>query len=103
MSWKPGDWKATCHACGREYLASTMRKSWKGHYVCAKDWEPRHPQDFVRATPERQVPPWTQPSNLTSFTSFCDPNGRTALPGLAIPGCALPSFIDPAHHLTTFP
>jgi hypothetical protein len=30
--------------------------------VCEKDWETRHPQDFVRARPEKVTPPWTRPA-----------------------------------------
>ena len=29
-----------------------MRERWDGLIVCKPDWEPRHPQDFVRVKPE---------------------------------------------------
>jgi len=29
-----------------------VRRTWDGHLVLARFWEPRHPQDFVRARPE---------------------------------------------------
>ena len=39
----------TCDRCGFEYRASEMKKQWDGLVVCPQDYEPRHPQDFVRA------------------------------------------------------
>lgn len=57
----PGDWNAVCDRCGRRFKASQMRKTWQGYYVCERDWEPRHPQDFVRARQEHIVPPWVRP------------------------------------------
>ena len=41
-----------CDLCGMKYRKSQMRKNWKGQMVCSKDWEPRHPQDFVRSVPD---------------------------------------------------
>lgn len=38
----------------------TLRRTWDGHHVLAKHWEPRHPQDFVRSRPEA---PSTTPGN----------------------------------------
>lgn len=29
-----------------------VRMTWDGHLVLARFWEPRHPQDFVRARPD---------------------------------------------------
>lgn len=48
-----GDSKACCDVCGFDYKQSQLRKRWDGAMVCKADWEPRHPQDFVKARPER--------------------------------------------------
>lgn len=56
-----GDWNAVCYECGRKFKASQLKRHWQGYYVCAKHWEPRHPQDFVRGVQDVQTPPWTQP------------------------------------------
>lgn len=48
-----GDSKACCDVCGFDYKLSQLRKRWDGAMVCKADWEPRHPQDFVKARPER--------------------------------------------------
>lgn len=45
---KLGDNNATCDRCGRPFKASELHKTWDGLWVCRPDWEPRHPQDFVK-------------------------------------------------------
>lgn len=64
MTWNgnhkyiPGDWWVICERCGFRYRKSEMRKEWTGLLVCAKNcWEPRHPQDFLRAVLESQPDP----------------------------------------------
>lgn len=70
MSYNPiydkGDWKAICDICGGEFKASTLKKRWDGFMVCHKDWETRHPQDFVRGVADLQAPIWTrsEPSDV---------------------------------------
>lgn len=65
--YRPGDWNAICFECGRKRKASELRKHWQGYYVCPEHFEPRHPQDFVRATPDIQTPRWTQPRQTDVF------------------------------------
>lgn len=50
-----GDSNAICDCCGFKYKQSQLRKRWDGAMVCTKDWEPRHPQDFVKGRPERSI------------------------------------------------
>ncbi len=64
-----GDWNAVCYECGCKRKASTMKRHWKGYRVCPEHWEPRQPQDFVRAIPDVQTPPWTQPPPADVFVS----------------------------------
>ena len=89
---KLGDWNAACFECGRKFKASTLQRHWKGYYVCPEHWEPRQPQDFVRAIAEKPAPPWAQPMSDT-FTSVCFPNDRSAIPNYATPGCVTPNNI----------
>lgn len=35
--------------------------------VCEADWEPRHPQDFVKGVPDDQAPPWSRPDEIKNF------------------------------------
>lgn len=51
--YRPGDYYVICDECGLQYRASQTRKRWDGLRVCNKDWEPRHPQDFVRGRTDR--------------------------------------------------
>lgn len=50
--YKHGDRNAICDMCGFEYKLSVLRKRWDGLLVCNKDWEARHPQDYIRLFPE---------------------------------------------------
>lgn len=46
----PGDPWCVCDICGLQIRKSKTRKNWKGQIVCgATCYEPRHPQDFVKA------------------------------------------------------
>ena len=54
-------WLAICDRCGFQYRASELRKEWTGLMVCREDFDPRHPQDFVRGVPDRQNVPWARP------------------------------------------
>ena len=56
-----GTWNALCSMCGHKFKASQLTKNWQGQYRCSRCQESRHPQDFVRAVPDVQTPPWTQP------------------------------------------
>ena len=88
----PGDWNAQCFRCGMKRKAGELRKQWQGYWVCPEHWEPRHPQDFVRAIPDNPSVPWDQPDSWNYVGPvICTPAGTTALPGYATPGCAIPS------------
>lgn len=90
-----GDWNTVCYQCGRKRKASMLVRNWQGFYACPEHNEPRQPQDFVRAMPDAQTPPWTQPMPADSF--ICRPNAQSAIPNYAIPGCVLPGYIAPGN------
>ena len=90
-----GSWNAICDLCGRQYKAGELQRNWKGQMVCSYDYEPRHPQDFVRGVKESSGLPWSRPEGPDTFLPVCTPNGRTAYPGFAVPGCVVPSYIHP--------
>jgi len=91
MSYKPrynkGDWIAVCDSCGRYFKASSLRKRWDGFMVCTDDWEPRHPQDYVRGKAEKQTPPWTRSKPGDSFVIEC--TTRSSIVGFASVGCMI--------------
>jgi hypothetical protein len=49
----PGDHWLVCDSCGLDYRRSVMRLRWDNMMVCPKDFEPRHPQEFVRGIKEK--------------------------------------------------
>lgn len=73
--YRPGDYYLICDECGFKVRASETRKRWDGLRVCAKDWEPRHPQDFVRGRRDRQRVPEPRPE---APDVFIDENDVTA-------------------------
>jgi len=82
-----GDWNTICFVCGKKFKASEMRKHWKGYWVCSRDWEPRHPQDFVRATADVVTPPWVQPEPADNILVQCTLQGQMSVGGYAVAGC----------------
>lgn len=64
---KLGDHNAQCFECGRKFKAGTLKRHWKGYWVCPEHWEIRQPQDFVRGTTDKQTPPWVQPQPAPVF------------------------------------
>lgn len=75
--FRMGDYNAICDGCGFKYKFSALRKDWQGFYMCHKCWEPRHPQDFVRAVKDRQSVPVARPQDLTNFAAETSWNDTT--------------------------
>lgn len=65
--YKPGDNNAVCDRCGRTFKASELRKTWDGLYVCRTDWEPRHPQDYVKGVLDDQSVKVSRPEGPDTF------------------------------------
>ena len=95
--YEDGGWNAVCFECGRKRKASMLKKHWQGYWVCPEHWEPRQPQDFVRAIQDVQTPEWVQPMPTDTFASRCAPNDQCAIPDYAVPGCVIPDYINPAN------
>jgi hypothetical protein len=57
--------KASCQRCSFEYKYNDLRKEWTGLYVCEYCYDPRHPQDYVKAVPDDMRVPYTRPENTT--------------------------------------
>lgn len=56
-----GDWDACCDQCGRSFKFSALSKRWDNAWTCDACWEPRHPQDFVRAVRDDPSVPVVRP------------------------------------------
>jgi hypothetical protein len=64
-----GDWNAACDVCGFKFKASELQRTWKNTMVCAKDFENRHPADFLRVQPETITTPWSRPEPEDQFVT----------------------------------
>lgn len=53
--------------CGFVYYASETYRTWDNKYVCAADYEERHPQDFVRGRRDNQNVPNARPEQVDTF------------------------------------
>ena len=65
--YRAGDFYRICDECGFKFRASETRKRWDGLIVCLKDWEPRHPQEFVRGRVDRIRVPNPRPEPPDTF------------------------------------
>ena len=64
----PGSYNALCDVCGLKYKASELSRRWDGAMVCEKDFETRHPQEFVRARRDNPKLPFIRPDMDDSVT-----------------------------------
>lgn len=86
----PGQWSLICDVCGFRFRSRDMQKRWDGLMVCAKDYETRNPQDFVRVHAERINPPVTRPESTDTFTPYtCFVYAQYAYADLAEADCAI--------------
>lgn len=61
-----------CDRCGFKYWNHQTAKEWTGLMVCKGQgtnncWEPRHPQEFLRAKPDKQAVPDPRPEPADNF------------------------------------
>jgi len=59
--FQSGSWNLYCDVCSKKIKASEAKQRWDGFIVCAEDWEPRHPQDFVKAKVDKISVPFARP------------------------------------------
>ena len=97
--YESGDWNARCAMCGQKYKAGQLRKHWQGAYRCDTCWEPRHPQDFVRAGPPPSAPTFVQAPEPVMI-SVCTPNGISAIAGFGVAGCMVAGYTHPFFDLS---
>ena len=67
MVYIRGDFWRICDVCGFKKRASETRMRWDNLMVCEEDWEPQHPQDFVRGRKDRQKVPDPRPEPTMQF------------------------------------
>jgi hypothetical protein len=89
---KVGDYLMTSDISGRVFYASEMRKQWDGAWVHHSEWEPRHPQDFLRVRAESLPPREVRPMHAV-------PEACAVEFDLYIGGTSVPVPSGPAAHL----
>jgi hypothetical protein len=88
---KRGDWNAICDVCGFKFKASELKKRWDNMMVCEKDFEFRHPQDFLKSRRDNQAVSWSRPGEYRGGNSGAveiggvDINGNTFPPAPVVP------------------
>lgn len=65
-----GDNNLICDVCGKKMKSSKAKHRWDGFVVCAEDYEPRHPLDFVRARQDKISVSVTRPEPTDTFTTI---------------------------------
>lgn len=91
-SYRRGGTLGICDECGFKYRMSELRKRWDGMMVCKDDWEPRHPQEFVRGKADRiKYPGPIRPEAADTFTFDTLRDGSN---DLVTDGLGLPIVID---------
>lgn len=95
--FKSGQWNAICDRCGREFKSGELRKDWQGLMVCSKDFEYRHPQDFLKISPEKVTPPWVRPETTPIFVyaASCTLQGSQGTAGVGVAGCMIAGRVTP--------
>lgn len=84
----PGTWKTVCDVCGFWFPSDAMRQRWDNLMTCEKDWEPRHPQDFIRGVPDNPAPPWVRPDPADSYLAACNIVTNSGYSDMASADCA---------------
>jgi len=65
--YEHGNPNSICDRSGFKVKKSTTRKEWNGLTVRDKDWEARHPQDYVRGREDRQSVHEPRPESANTF------------------------------------
>jgi hypothetical protein len=60
LYFKSGAWNAICDVCGHKYKSTDMLKRWDGLMVCKEDWEPDHPQKYLRVRQDKISTDWVR-------------------------------------------
>ena len=89
--YEPFNHWVECESCGFDVRAEDIRERWDGLLCCPADWEPRHPQDFVRSTSDTiaALDPVNPPSPVEGVVTTESVSQDSAVAGIAIAGLAV--------------
>jgi len=69
--YKKGDWNVIEDIGGKKVKASETFLRWDGMRVLREDYEPRHPQDFIKAISDDPSVPWNRPKGEDTPINTC--------------------------------
>jgi hypothetical protein len=64
---KRGSHNVICDRCGFKFKADELQREWQGFMVCAPCFEPRHPQDLIKAVPDQLPKAYYRPESEPVF------------------------------------
>lgn len=96
-TYKPHLWNAICDVCGFEFKSNELKKDWRGLMVCKKDFELRHPQDFIKVRPEKVSVEWTRPEPTDEYVNeaMCTLEGSQSTCDVGVAGCSICNYSTP--------
>ncbi len=95
-SYRPGQWNAICDRCGFEFKSSELKRDWQGLMVCDKDYETRHPQDFIKLNVERPAAKWVRPETQIDLNeAVCTLEGSQSTCDVGTAGCMICNYSTP--------
>ena len=83
--WKRGGHWVECERTGFAIRNWDAREEWDGTIVAKEEWEPRHPQDYLKAIKDDQSPVGLVSTEKTALTA----NYSEAIAGIAVAGVAI--------------
>lgn len=87
-NYKPASWNIICDVCGIKYKASESKFRWDGLITCPKCFEHRHPQDYLKARPDKITVPFLRPIATEVFIEACNMATGSGYSDLATADCA---------------
>jgi len=96
-----GQWNLICDICGKKIKAGEARHRWDGFMVCERDFEYRHPQDFVRARQDKISVPFTRPRPVDIYIHVCTPYTTQGRADMGVADCARADYVvEPSEYCT---
>lgn len=90
MSYRAGDHWLLSDRSGKKIRASESVREWNGSIVHRSEHEPRHPQEYVRSTLDRQTVATSRPRGVDTFIGPL----KTEINATHVPGTTTITVLD---------
>lgn len=101
--YEKGSWNIIDDVSGRKVKASKVRLRWDGLYTTKENWEPRHPQEFLRARTDNMSVPFSRPVSSDMFIEVSRAVGISVINQEVINGSVINGRGTPLiNHLTAY-